>query len=440
MSILALSTGIELGLITELAKHDKVYLFADYISPFPEFEELAIGRNLPNIEPITTLDIELKQISKVVAFDCYFGFIIELFKRLNIPTFGAGNEAELENNRKLQKQLIPNPSPYEETTFDNLKPGKVIKVNPIYRGSFETAVVRTQAELDFFKEMLKRNGGPLAEEITYFEEDVLDIEFEIGIDTVCLGNGLEFPLFFGIEQSKSTYMAVVISDWESLSRFPLYKNTFALHEVLKKYGYKGFFSTEEIVTKSRPSESYLIDICMRAPFPLGCSYPKFYNNFANIVLKEKKPRIDAKFVVSIPLTTRLANDYFVPAIFKDQTMFNKYITLQTFYKPKKQPRNAILLYYIKGYSNIGTVTLLYNEIPPADRILEDYNKVVQTIEIPDLVDETGTIAENYESFIQALNFYGYNTKNKTQIFINQPEESFRPAIKAKDVLKLLEMR
>ncbi|RLE64927.1 MAG: hypothetical protein DRJ47_06530 [Thermoprotei archaeon] len=444
MAILALSTGIDLGLIYHLSHYDKVYLFTDYISPFPEFEELALGRNLENIEPITILSVDLNSVRKVVAFDCYFGFLVELFRKLDIPVFGAGNESELENNRVLQKRSVPNPSPYEERTLDTLIPGKVIKINPIYRGSFETTVVRTRAELEFFKEMLKRNGGPLAEEITYLEEDVLDTKFEIGVDAVCLGEGIEFPAFIGIEQSKSTYMAVPVYGWEDVSRFPLYENTYALSEHLKKVKYKGFFSSEEIVTEQSPGTSYLIDVCMRAPFPLGSSYPKFFTNFADVVLGEEKPRVDARFVVSIPLSTRLADEYFVPAVFKDLNVFKNYICLQTFYKPKSQPRNALLLYFVKTYNTLGTVTLMYDGVPEVDRVLEDYHQVIDTVEIPDLIDESGTVIENHKVFTEFLRAYGYGEVRKPVVVFPSQESAQskkstnKSKTTAKDVLMLVE--
>ncbi len=397
MALLILTTGLDLGFIDYLSKFEKCYVFSDYISGFPDMEDLALCKNFENVEVLTELNVDLNKIDKVITFDCYYGFIVELFKKLGKAVFGAGNESVLENNRLLQKQLFPRVSPYEVKRLDDLSAPSVVKVNPYYRGSFETQIFHNKAEVEFFKTKLKIQAGKFAEEIEYFEEPIIEKETEIGIDAVALGNGIEFPLFLGIEQDKSTYIAKRIDDRMELAKTPIFENFLVLDEVLRKLKYVGFVSTEEIVEKGNWQRSYLIDICMRIALPLGMSYQKAYANLYDVIRFNAKPVIPYKYVFVVPLSSKLASEYFIPAVFKDYEVFENYICLQTFYKPKEQiEKKYVELYFIKGYTTIGSIVLLYNELPEFEQVEETIKKIYDTIEIPDFIDETNTLKENYE--------------------------------------------
>lgn len=405
MALLVLTTGLDIGYIEYLAQYEKVYVFSDFISGYPDMEDLAVAKNLDNVELITELAIDLNEIDKVVTLDCYYGFLIELFKKLNKPVFGAGNEAVLENNRLLQKHLLPQTTPYEVKTLETITVPSVVKVNPYYRGSFETQIFHNKAELEFFKNKLKLEAGIFAEEIEYFQEPIIDKETEIGVDGLSV-NGVTFPLLFGIEQSKSTYIAKVIHGWDELYKTPIITNVKALDEIFRQMKYVGFFSTEEIVPKNDWNRSYLIDICMRLALPLGTSYLKFYSNIYDVIRYNQPLKPTAEFVFVIPISSKLADNYFVPAIFTDYEIFEKYISLQTFYKPKKQKTKFLEYYFIKGFSTIGVITLKSNKLPEFDELAETLQRIYKTIEIPDLVDETDTLKENYEHFKQVLEVYG----------------------------------
>lgn len=406
MALLILTTGLDLGFIDYLSKFEKCYVFSDYISGFPDMEDLALCRNFENVKILTEFNIDLREIDKVVTFDCYYGFIVELFRRLGKDTFGAGNEAILENNRLIQKTLFPNVSPYQIKTLEELSAPSVVKVNPYYRGSFETQIFQNQAEVEFFKTKMRIQAGKFAEEIEYFEEPIIEKETEIGIDAVALGNGIEFPLFFGIEQDKSTYIARRIDSIEELRKTPIYINFIVLDNILREVKYKGFVSTEEIVEKGNWNKSYLIDICMRIALPLGMSYQKAYANLYEVIRYNRKPQIPYKYVFIIPLSSKLAVDYFIPAVFKDIEVFESFICLQTFYKPKEQvEKKYVELYFIKGFTTIGSIVLLYDKFPTFEEIEETLQKIYSTIEIPDMIDETTTLKTNYENFHKVLEVY-----------------------------------
>ena len=406
MALLILTTGIDVGMIQYLAQYEKCYVFSDYISGFPDMEDLAIARNLDNVEVLTEFTVDLNKIDKVVTFDCYYGFIIELFKKLGKEVFGAGNESTIENNRLLQKRLFPSVSPYKKKTLDELKAPSVVKVNPYYRGSFETQIFNNQAEVEFFKNKLKIQAGKFAEEIDYFEEPIIEKDLETGIDAVALGDGLAFPLFLGIEQDKSTYIAKRIDNWDDLYKTPMIPNILVLDKVLKEAKYVGFVSTEEIIEKGKLNASYLIDICMRLALPLGLSYQKVYGNLYDVVRFNMSPRMPYEYVYVVPLSSKLSNEYFVPAVFTDEEVFEKYICLGTFYKPKKQKvKKGIELYFIKGFTTIGCIVLGSNRLVEFEELEKVLKRIYDTIEIPDLIDETETLKKNYENFVRLLKTY-----------------------------------
>jgi hypothetical protein len=401
MAVLWLTTGMDCGYIEEFAKHEEVYVFADFISAFPDMEDLAFGRNIPNVYVLTDLPREvLNRIDKVITLECYFGFIIELFKQLNIEVFGAGVEARLENNRLFQKQLIPKVPNYKIVSFDKLSYPAITKVDPVYRNSFESTMIRNQYELEFYKQKLIQTAGQFAKEIEYYQEEILtDIEIEFGIDCICFGKGIETPFTIGIEQSKNTYIAKIVKNKEEILMKPWAINLRACDFILQQMKYIGFFSTEEIKTKGDP-EPYMIDICMRLALPLGTAYLKFYSNIYEAIRNNVPLIPKAEYVYVIPISLPLADQTFVPITFKDKYVFEHFIALQTYYKPKNQ--KDLTFYAIKGYPTIGCIVLYSNTLVNYEELEKTIEEIEKTIEAPDLKIEYDTLRQNYENFQKML--------------------------------------
>jgi hypothetical protein len=407
MAVLWLTTGMDCGYIEEFAKHEEVYLFADFISAFPDMEDLAFGRNIQNVRILTDLPPEiLNKIDKVITLDCYFGFLIELFKQLNIDVFGAGLEARLENNRLFQKQLMPKVPRYRVVSFDHLNFPAITKVDPIYRNSFESAIIRNQYELEFYKQKLIQTAGQFAKDIDYYQEEILtDIEIEFGIDCLCLGNGIEPPFTIGIEQSKNSYIAKVVKRKEDVLMKPWALNLRMCDTLLQQMKYIGFFSTEEIKVKGE-TEPYLIDICMRLALPLGTAYLKFYSNIYQAIRNNIPLIPKAEYIYIIPISLPLAEQTFVPITFKDRYIFENFIALQTYYKPKVQ--KDLTFYAIKGYSTVGCIVLYSNFLVDYEELEEQVKKIEETIIAPDLKIEYNTLKENYENFQKMLEILDLN--------------------------------
>jgi hypothetical protein len=401
MAVLWLTTGMDCGYIEEFAKHEEVYVFADFISPFPDMEDLAFGRNIPNVYILTDLPSEiLNRIDKVITLECYFGFIIELFKQLKIDVFGAGIEARLENNRLFQKQLMPKVPNYKIVSFDKLSYPAITKVDPVYRNSFESTMIRNQYELEFYKQKLIQTAGQFAKEIDYYQEEILtDIDFEFGIDCICLGNGIEPPFTIGIEQNKNTYIAKIVRNKENILSKPWAINLRACDFILQQMQYIGFFSTEEIKIKGDP-EPYLIDICMRLALPLGTAYLKFYSNIYQAIRKNTPLIPKAEYIYVIPISLPLAEQTFVPITFKDRHIFEHFIALQTYYRPKQQ--KDLTFYAIKGYPTVGCIVLYSNHLVDYEELEEQVKKIEETIIAPDLKIGYETLKENYENFKKML--------------------------------------
>ena len=401
MAVLWLTTGMDCGYIEEFAKHEEVYLFADFISAFPDMEDLAFGRNIQNVQILTDLPPEIfSKIDKVITLDCYFGFLIELFKQLKIDVFGAGVEARLENNRLFQKQLMPKVPRYRVVSFDHLNFPAITKVDPIYRNSFESAIIRNQYELEFYKQKLIQTAGQFAKDIDYYQEEILsDIEIEFGIDCLCLGNGIEPPFTIGIEQSKNSYIAKVVKKKEDILSKPWALNLRMCDTLLQQMKYIGFFSTEEIKVKGE-TEPYLIDICMRLALPLGTAYLKFYSNIYQAIRNNIPLIPKAEYIYVIPISLPLAEQTFVPITFKDRYIFEHFIALQTYYKPKVQ--KDLTFYAIKGYSTVGCIVLYSNYLVDYEELEEQVKKIEETIIAPDLKIGYDTLKENYGNFQKML--------------------------------------
>jgi len=401
MAVLWLTTGMDCGYIEEFAKHEEVYLFSDFISAFPDMEDLAFGRNIQNVYVLTDLPQEvLTRIDKVITLDCYFGFIIELFKRLNIDVFGAGVEARLENNRLFQKQLMPKVPRYRVVSFDQLSYPAITKVDPVYRNSFESAMIRNQYELEFYKQKLIQTAGQFAKDIDYYQEEVLsDIEFEYGIDCLCLGNGFEPPFTIGIEQDKTTYIAKIVKRKEDILTKPWALNLRMCDILLQQMKYIGFFSTEEIKVKGE-TEPYLIDICMRLALPLGTAYLKFYSNIYEAIRNNVPLIPKAEYIYVIPIHLSLAEQAFVPITFKDRYIFEHFIALQTYYRHKTQ--KDLTFYAIKNYPTVGCIVLYSNYLVDYKELEEQVKKIEETIIAPDLKISYDTLKQNYENFQNML--------------------------------------
>lgn len=245
----------------------KVYYFCEWRDSFPKMNKAYIGYGLENIELIDNLFDYIADVDIVVFPDLYYSSLQNFLVERGVRVWGMRNAEELENDRvlckKLMKKLDLPVGKYEVVKgtaalrkylkeHDNV----FVKISQ-WRGTFETFYSETYKKIEPKLDEVEYGLGAFKYLVEFVVEDALDDKVEIGCDMYVVDGQYPSKIITGAE----------IKDLGYLCKFQDYKNVpiectsfnNAIAPTLKKYGSRGFFSTEIRVGKDhRP---YMIDFC-----------------------------------------------------------------------------------------------------------------------------------------------------------------------------------
>jgi len=296
----------------------KVYYYSPFYDSELCFRRYSLGFGFEVIEkPLyfwTALMKYPKEEVTIMFPDVGNGDLAEFLKKQGYAVFAAGRGDVLENHRELLRKKMKEVGlpviPYVEITgLENLKNylkknlPKVVKLD-IFRNDRESFKVEDFNDVEQILITLELKFGPLADEFPFIVEDMMEGD-EPGFDLIFNKTGYLTPYLWGFEVSKGPYCGMI----GNLPK-PLQFLADKLKTLLTQYDWRGFISTEAIINNGKP---YLIDVCSRAPFPLGDGFTTLYSNFSEIIYKVARglpviPQARGKYMIVLPLLAEVNKD------------------------------------------------------------------------------------------------------------------------------------
>jgi len=290
----------------------KVYYYSPFYDSELSFRRYALGFGFELIEkPLyfwTALMKYPKEEVTIMFPDVGNGDLAEFLKRQGYAVFAAGRGDVLENHRELLRKKMKEIGlpviPYVETTgLDNLENylqknlPRVVKLD-IFRNDRESFKVEDFNDVRQILTALELKFGPLADEFPFIVEELMEGE-EPGFDIIFNKTGYLTPYLWGFEVSKGPYCGMVSNTLPKPLQFVADK----LKILLTQYDWRGFISIEAMINNDKP---YLIDVCSRAPAPLGDGFTALYSNFSEIIYKVARgipviPQVRGKYMIVLPL-------------------------------------------------------------------------------------------------------------------------------------------
>jgi hypothetical protein len=305
--------GLFLQLALQLGRDGhKVYYYTPFYDEELCFRRYVLGYGLKEIEkPLYFWRALMKYPKEEVTImfpDVGNGDMASFLKKQGYAVFAAGEGDILENHRELLRQKmkevgLPVNNYVQITGLNNLRNylkqhnNKVVKLD-IFRNDQESFKALTYSDAEPILDKLQLKFGQLADEFPFIVEDLIDGD-EPGFDIIFNKTGYLTPYLWGFEVHKGPYCGILSDTLPE----PLQLIADKLKPLLTKYDWRSFISTEAMVKDGKP---YLIDICSRAPYPLGVGFTFLYENYSEIIYKVArglpvtiKPR--GKYMIVLPL-------------------------------------------------------------------------------------------------------------------------------------------
>lgn len=313
------------------------------------------------------------------TFDCGCNDTIAFLRR-QFPEksiFGSGNGAKFEDNRwgfkKILKEVGLRVGKAERVTgitaLTNLlkeKKDVFVKID-IFRGLVESFHVKDFKSVELLLTTISESLGPFKETFQFIVEDAIPAKAEVGYDGIFNGEEFIYPCFTGIESQKNLYVAKVSDEMAA----PIKESMDALKPVLQQVDWRGCISTEERIVSQK--EHYIIDICGRAPSPLGVLYPQFILNWPEVMYKvglKQKVRLDIpyKYVGAFALSSSHAQTHWLEINLDEKDRSNIKFLMAA--------KNNGRYYAVKGDSKVVVVIAAGSSVDDVLKQLKKYaNKV-----------------------------------------------------------------
>ena len=401
--------------LTKYFKEVLYYTPWDYTG-FPKPDKARVGTEWKNGIQQDTFDG--KPFRKVESFfdsleeadicfftDCYQGDLMEFLRKLDIPVCGSGKGQILELDRMLAKQefkahgmdmnqckRVIGLTNLKET----LKPlkDKYIKISK-FRKIVETFHHETYELSMPVLEKMEWELGSLKETIEFLIEDPIDAFVEEGIDIYTVLGKYPSNTLAGCEVKDRAYYGEIMS-YNKTSK-GIQKTTDAISPILKKYEYKGFFSTEVRTTKD--NKNYLSDFTARQPMPPSPLYGLMFDNFGEIIWEIAHSNIvDIKPKYKCGLFLSIISDHFdegnqtilFPEEFRDN--------VKLFYPIKVDGKYSTI--NINNFPEVGCICTVGNTFEECKKQME---KIVPTIKgygIKICIDDVDCAFEEFKKMQQ----------------------------------------
>lgn len=283
-------SGIFVPVARRLARDfAKTYYWSPWETAWPTVRNFCVGDGFEEMERVESVwDVKDKCDLFVFTDIGYSGMQRELISQ-GKAVWGARDADGLEARRglflkALMETSLPIPKYEAVRGITNLrlhlkdKEDKYLKVST-YRGDFETMHWRNwkmdEGELDGYAVRF----GPYKEFVKFYVFDPIDSDIEDGVDTWCIDGQWPQTIVHGMECKDKAYLGTFQKFADLPEEVRVVNNEMA--PMLKKFGYRGAFSTEVRITKD--GESFFIDPTCRFGSPPSQSQCEIIANWGEIV-------------------------------------------------------------------------------------------------------------------------------------------------------------
>lgn len=309
--------GLFVELAVTLAKDfGRVLYYCPWQDGYPKSNALLIGTGLPGVERIKSIWPHLDEIDLFVFPDVYEGPLQEHLVSIGKRVFGCRLGEELELDRVKSKEISRNLGidigPFKVLKgLDALRQhlqkhdDQWVKISAT-RGDMETFHAKNYALAEPRLDELEHNLGAKKKVMEFIVEDGINDAIEVGYDGYTIDGKYAKGAIVGVEVKDKAYLGRTLA-YRDLPIAARNVND-RLAPALKRYGYRGFLSTE---IRCNDDGAFLIDPCARCGSPPNECYQMMIGNIADICWNGAngiliEPEYTAKWGAELLLTSEWA--------------------------------------------------------------------------------------------------------------------------------------
>jgi hypothetical protein len=331
---LVYESGVFVSIAETLAKSfGRVLYYCPWTSGMPKSNALLIGEGIDGIERVRSPWEFFDQIDIWVFPDVYEGELQEWLVSQGKRVWGCRMGGELEIDRpkskEISRKLGIDIGPYKVITgldalrsYLKMNDDQFVKVSG-QRGDMETFGAKTYEKVEPRLDELEHNLGALKKVMKFTVEQGIPDAIETGYDGYCIDGKWPKGAMTGVEVKDEAYLMKTVR-WSELPEQVRSVNE-KLSPALKKYGYRGFISTEVRCTED--GKAYLIDPCCRAGSPPNELYQLMMANMAEAIWYGAEgiviePEFRAKWGAEVLLISEWADQNWMHVSFPDEIADN----------------------------------------------------------------------------------------------------------------------
>ena len=383
-TVLCYDNGIFPEMAVTLSKSfGRVLYYVPWTSGMPKSNARLIGSGIDGVERVDSPWPYFDDVDLWVFNDVYEGDMQQWLASQGKRVWGCRGGAELEIDRPTSKEVSRklgiDIGPYKvvkglDALREHLKKNddQWVKISGT-RGDMETFGAKSYEKVEPRLDELEHNMGALKKVMEFTVEEGINDAIEGGYDGYVIDGKFPRAAMTGVEVKDEAYLMKTVR-WSELPEQVRSVNE-KLAPALKKYGYRGFISTEVRCTKD--GKAYLIDPCCRAGSPPNELYQVMMENMAEAIWYGAEgvliePEFKSKWGAEVLLISEWADQNWMHVSFPRK--IREFVKLRNFCVIDGE-------YYVipqwTGCAEIGAVVAL-GDTP--DEAIENCKKIAEQVE------------------------------------------------------------
>lgn len=322
------SGGSYISVSSRLSREYKTVYYScpSWIDAYPKMNKAMIGEGIEGIITIENPFDVYDQVDLWVFPDCYYGSFQNWLVDQGEIVWGSRSGEELELQRDaLKEHMIKLGLPVNSFQVINeindlrkylQKHDDVyVKINK-WRGTVETFHSKNYQLIKPEIDEIQYSLGEFGDKIEFIVETPVRDAIEVGFDGWTIDGVYPDTCLSGVEVKDKGY-AGIVKKYDEISTLITDFNK-KMSDTFKKYGYRGFFSTEIRIDKKKTP--FMIDFTARTPCPPGEIYLELYENYGEIIWagangEMVNPKITGKYAVELLIESEWSCKNFQPIYF-----------------------------------------------------------------------------------------------------------------------------
>ena len=364
----------------------------------PTSRILRIGQGIEGVERVDEIWPYLDDVDLVVFPDVYEPGLQEFLVSRGKRVWGCRSGAELELDRvrskEISKTLGIDIAPYKVITgFDALRAhlkkndDQFVKIS-VTRGDMETFHSPNYEASEQRLDELEHNLGAKKKVMEFIVEQGIAPAVEVGYDGYTVDGRFPKGALIGVETKCQAYFGRTMRYGELPEKVRSVNEK--LSPALKRYGMRGFLSTE---IRCKDDKAYLIDPCMRCGSPPSELYGMLIENLGEILWEGAdgimvEPEYRAKYGAMVLLNSGWAMDNWQHVSFPESIRENVKLHNMTVIDGE-----YYVIPHLDGRSQIGAVVATGDS---ADEAIEECKRLAELVEGHEIVKPVDALDEARE--------------------------------------------